>query len=292
MYRSIGNATPPVIGDPWSPDPAHSPILIAPRHTHLLSGPPLMLRNRSMSVSPQKKGTVDSPDGTNVESSPLNVSAFAGPMSPSKALEFHRKWASPSYSRLSPIERRQLASIRCGDSEKGLERAGRDLAHGDGLKWNEYWEFLGCYTDLSVTAGLDKLEAYLADRIKEGVEYKEKSNIDQVTEGVSDLGLEDQHEIFLLGSQPSRLDQDVLLAIEKAELDNSKHRHIKQWRDYLLSWPQEQRYRWTTPKKKISVTCTSVSESPGSVGLSPLAQDHVHGRRCIQNWNSSKKLEF
>ena len=200
MYRAVGNATAPVIGDPWSPDPACSPILIAPRHTHLLSGPPLMSRNRSTFDSSQNKGTVDSPHSTSIiESPPLNVRAFAGPMSPSKASEFHRKWVSPSYSRMSPSDRRQLASIRCGDSERGLERVGRDLAHGDGLKWSEYWEFLGCYTDLSTTAGLDKLEAYLADRVKECVECEDESEIDQVTEEISCLRLQEQHTIFLLG---------------------------------------------------------------------------------------------
>ena len=47
---------------------------------------------------------------------------------------------------------------------------------------------------------------------------------------------------------------------------------------------------WTTPKKKKknTVSFTHISESPGSVGRSPLAQSSVHGRGCIQ----PPKLQF
>lgn len=40
----------------------------------------------------------------------------------------------------------------------------RDLAHYGRISWTEYWNFLGCYADLSSSQGLDKLEDYLAKK--------------------------------------------------------------------------------------------------------------------------------
>ena len=38
----------------------------------------------------------------------------------------------------------------------------RELAHELGYPWVEYWDFLGCFVDLSSQEGLRKLEEYLA----------------------------------------------------------------------------------------------------------------------------------
>lgn len=43
----------------------------------------------------------------------------------------------------------------------------RDIAHNMGVSWNEYWDFLGCYCDLSQPESLDKLEQYLAQLSEE-----------------------------------------------------------------------------------------------------------------------------
>lgn len=40
----------------------------------------------------------------------------------------------------------------------------RELAHELGFPWVEYWEFLGCFVDLSSQEGLRKLEEYLSQR--------------------------------------------------------------------------------------------------------------------------------
>lgn len=37
----------------------------------------------------------------------------------------------------------------------------RELAHELGYPWVEYWDFLGCFVDLSSQEGLQKLEEYL-----------------------------------------------------------------------------------------------------------------------------------
>lgn len=40
----------------------------------------------------------------------------------------------------------------------------RELAHELGYPWFEYWDFLGCFVDLSSQEGLQKLEEYLTQQ--------------------------------------------------------------------------------------------------------------------------------
>lgn len=40
----------------------------------------------------------------------------------------------------------------------------RDLAHGMGAPWAEFWDFLDSFVDLSSTEGLRKLEEYLSKK--------------------------------------------------------------------------------------------------------------------------------
>ncbi|XP_043916235.1 ankyrin repeat and LEM domain-containing protein 2-like [Protopterus annectens] len=127
LLRAEDNSTAPVIGTPWSPDPCDT-TSFATSHRHI--------------VSP--KDPV------------LAVRAFAGPMSPSKAEEFRRIWKTP------PREKACFfLHVKKSDPDRGIERVGRELAHGLGYPWNEYWEFLHCFTDLASFEGLQKLEDYL-----------------------------------------------------------------------------------------------------------------------------------
>ncbi|XP_038618329.1 ankyrin repeat and LEM domain-containing protein 2 [Tachyglossus aculeatus] len=89
----------------------------------------------------------------------LTVRAFAGPMSPSKAEDFHRRWKTPPRERAGFFH-----DVRKSDPERGVERVGRELAHELGFPWVEYWEFLGCFVDLSSQEGLRKLEEYLGQQ--------------------------------------------------------------------------------------------------------------------------------
>ncbi|CAI9557200.1 unnamed protein product [Staurois parvus] len=80
-------------------------------------------------------------------------------MSPSKAEDFRRVWKTP------PRERAGLFhNIRKTDPERGEERVGRELAHELDVPWVEYWEFLGCFVDISSQDGLGKLEEYLSKK--------------------------------------------------------------------------------------------------------------------------------
>uniref|UniRef100_A0A8C0IPV3 Ankyrin repeat and LEM domain-containing protein 2 n=1 Tax=Chelonoidis abingdonii TaxID=106734 RepID=A0A8C0IPV3_CHEAB len=130
LLRAEGNSSAPVIGAPWSPDQSDdNPLTALPKH----SGSP--------------KEPV------------LSVRAFAGPMTPCKAEEFRRLWKTPPRERAGFFH-----NVRKSDPERGVERVGRELAHEQGFPWVEYWEFLGCFVDLSSQEGLQKLEEYLSQR--------------------------------------------------------------------------------------------------------------------------------
>ncbi|KAM7018293.1 ankyrin repeat and LEM domain-containing protein 2 isoform 1-T2 [Tautogolabrus adspersus] len=89
----------------------------------------------------------------------MTVTAFAGPLSPSKANDFRRSWKTPPRNRAEHFHH-----ILKSDPDRGAERVGRDLAHGMGHPWAEYWDFLDSFVDLSSAEGLRKLEEYLCKR--------------------------------------------------------------------------------------------------------------------------------
>ncbi|XP_070806954.1 ankyrin repeat and LEM domain-containing protein 2 isoform X3 [Pituophis catenifer annectens] len=130
LFRAEDNATSPMIGAPWSPDQADSsPLASLPRYLGSPKDPMLTVR------------------------------AYAGPLSPSKAEDFRRLWKTP------PRERAEyFYHLRKSDLERGVERVGRELAHELGFPWVEYWEFLGCFVDLSSQEGLGRLEDHLSQQ--------------------------------------------------------------------------------------------------------------------------------
>ncbi|XP_076587870.1 ankyrin repeat and LEM domain-containing protein 2 isoform X2 [Chaetodon auriga] len=128
LLRATDNTSQPIIGELWSPESSESLSLIQ-RHTRSPMDPV------------------------------MTVTAFAGPLSPSKANDFRRSWKTP------PRDRAELFHhILKSDPDRGAERVGRDLAHGMGHPWSEYWDFLDSFVDLSSTEGLRKLEDYLSKR--------------------------------------------------------------------------------------------------------------------------------
>ncbi|NWX97084.1 ANKL2 protein, partial [Nothoprocta ornata] len=128
LLRADDNSSAPVIGAPWSPDQTD---------------------NSPQTSLPMYHGSPKDPV--------LSIRAFAGPMSPSKAEEFRRLWKTPPRERAGFFH-----NVRKSDLERGVERVGRELAHELGFPWVEYWEFLGCFVDLSSQEGLRKLEEYLS----------------------------------------------------------------------------------------------------------------------------------
>ncbi|KAL4230684.1 Ankyrin repeat and LEM domain-containing protein 2 [Mactra antiquata] len=147
LIRSEDNIVPPVIGQPWSPD-VNKSIIDVP---HVLHSP--------------------------IESA-LSVKACAGPMSPSEAGIFHRRWTTPPTN--SPDQKKVYFNTKRSDSEKGMERIGRQLAHEMQIPWSEYWEFLDQFVDLSSSAGLELLENYLKKRswLKFVIDFKDRFDIE------------------------------------------------------------------------------------------------------------------
>lgn len=128
LLRATDNSSQPIIGATWSPESSESLSLIQ-RHTRSPMDPV------------------------------MTVTAFAGPLSPSKADDFRRSWKTP------PRDRAEIFHhILKSDPDRGVERVGRDLAHNMGHPWAEYWDFLDSFVDLSSTEGLRKLEEYLSKK--------------------------------------------------------------------------------------------------------------------------------
>lgn len=128
LLRATDNTSQPIIGTSWSPESSESLSLVQ--------------RHMRSPMDPM-----------------MAVTAFAGPLSPSKADDFRRSWKTP------PRERAELFHhILKSDPDRGAERVGRDLAHELGHPWAEYWDFLDSFVDLSSAEGLRKLEEYLSSK--------------------------------------------------------------------------------------------------------------------------------
>ncbi|XP_070689474.1 ankyrin repeat and LEM domain-containing protein 2 [Pempheris klunzingeri] len=145
LLRATDNTSQPIIGALWSPESSESPSLLQ-RHTR-------------SPIDPM-----------------MTVTAFVGPLSPSKANDFRRSWKTPPRDRAEHFHH-----ILKSDPDRGAERVGRDLARGMGHPWAEYWDFLDSFVDLSSTEGLRKLEEYLnkrdfSTRAHEGPGENETSN--------------------------------------------------------------------------------------------------------------------
>ncbi|XP_036954736.1 ankyrin repeat and LEM domain-containing protein 2 [Acanthopagrus latus] len=128
LLRAADNTTQPIIGALWSPESSES-LSLAQLH------------------------------GRSPMDPLMTVTAFAGPLSPSKADDFRRSWKTPPRERADDFHH-----ILKSDPDRGAERVGRQLAHVMGHPWAEYWDFLDSFVDLSSTDGLRKLEEYLSKK--------------------------------------------------------------------------------------------------------------------------------
>ncbi|XP_058064192.1 ankyrin repeat and LEM domain-containing protein 2 homolog isoform X2 [Anopheles bellator] len=83
-------------------------------------------------------------------------------------------------------------SIRLHDIAKGLETIGRTLALQRNVGWREHWGFLGEFCNLASADGLQKLDAYLAERSsaeqgKQSEKLSKEVNVTTNTKGTANL---------------------------------------------------------------------------------------------------------
>lgn len=176
VLRSDDNTLQPVIGEPFSPT---SPLSL-----------------NTDPISPR-----------------MEVRAFAGPMTKSRAVEFRKKWKTPPRLRYTPVKRVtddesnvidssiDNITLRLQDTEKGLERVGRNLAEEYQVSWREYWSFLNDFADFRTTEGLMKLEKYLERKFHDQLLSYSQNLSDNRINSNSEEKLESVDEIDYLCSK-------------------------------------------------------------------------------------------
>ncbi|XP_065827000.1 ankyrin repeat and LEM domain-containing protein 2-like [Oscarella lobularis] len=253
LYRSLDNTTLPLIGQPWSPDPKHSPIRIARNNSARRGGPIVVSHGEELFSG----GGDSSSSGRTVQSSPTTVCAYAGPMSAEKAQLLYKDWSSPVRGRS-----REEINIRRSDSERGMERIGRRLAHTKGVPWVEYWPFLDDYVDLLTPGGLQALEEYFTKQ------WDCTDVEDPLAEQLAQLSLSPS---FITGKEPSKMDQDVLNALGNRSIQEDLYPNVSKWKKLVLGYSNEERQRWSTPRRKVSRRLTETREmmSPVLAKLKP-----------------------
>lgn len=101
-----------------------------------------------------------------------------------QAEDFRKLWKTPPRKKAGFFH-----SIRKSDPERGIERVGRELAHELGYPWVEYWEFLGCFVDLSSQEGLQRLEEYLIQKeLSKKAQQEIRENEGCLQDRTSDFG--------------------------------------------------------------------------------------------------------
>uniref|UniRef100_A0A8C7HM29 Ankyrin repeat and LEM domain containing 2 n=1 Tax=Oncorhynchus kisutch TaxID=8019 RepID=A0A8C7HM29_ONCKI len=203
LLRDTDNSFQPVIGLPWSPSPLEVDF-------HSL--------------------------GSGVAGSPIDpvmtVRAYVGPLSPSKADEFHRLWRTPPRDRAEYFHR-----ILKSDPDRGAERVGREIAHGMGHPWAEYWDFLRSFTDLSTEEGWKRLEEYLDKKDRSELPREEYGRTEETGGGFKTSTPSKGKEF------PTKLDSEVLSAMNNMEIDLERYPCITKWKTTILAYPSSQRLR-------------------------------------------------
>eukprot|EP00117_Sycon_ciliatum_P025177 scpid37704/ scgid20952/ Ankyrin repeat and LEM domain-containing protein 2; Liver regeneration-related protein LRRG057 len=77
--------------------------------------------------------------------------------------------------------------------------------------------------------------------------------------------------LYICGMEPSKLDEDVLLAIGDAVVDPARFPHVAQWHRRTQLHPTDERSKWRTPKKFKLPTASSYQPLDASPLASPLA---------------------
>lgn len=187
LYRSETNDVAPVVGNPWtpgtygihsdrktfqSPQRSMNGCLPPASPTSLCITSPMRSAHQHRLPTPTRTCSV-SYEGSHTADKGMVMKALAGPMSPWKAAQFRKSWATSSSLKKKAHNQSYTlpySDISRRDPYKGLEVIGRNLAKEFGVPWIEEWDFLNCSTDLQQPGGLAKLEAYIGDLEKHAAE--------------------------------------------------------------------------------------------------------------------------
>ncbi|XP_074156368.1 ankyrin repeat and LEM domain-containing protein 2 [Sminthopsis crassicaudata] len=76
---------------------------------------------------------------------------------------------------------------------------------------------------------------------------------------------------FLQGEKPTKLDRDVLAAIERVDIDPQKYPAINKWKNIVQSFSALERQSWPSPalKEKLRSQCSTLGSPRSSVCSSP-----------------------
>ncbi|XP_047121211.1 ankyrin repeat and LEM domain-containing protein 2 isoform X2 [Schistocerca piceifrons] len=297
VLRSEDNSLPPTVGEPFSP-----------------SRPPALVQHV---VNP----TVD-------------IHAYAGPMPQEEAKIFRKKWKTPprsvSSSAGTPTKNDSplalSTTVRLMDTEKGLERIGRTLAHETKVGWKEYWPFLGTFTDFATKEGLDLLEAYMKKRFQETwgddnfekhCEHKElagggSGDVDNDGNPSDDdkfftppgsphdsieefADVSDGENVFIEGNTPGKVDLDVLHALAGVDILQQKYPNIYRWRHAILLYPEKERELWASPAftrhlKKLQTPGTLTPTHRHEDGF--LSSPDAWHRRLVRCTHAPRAVDF
>ncbi|XP_064637595.1 ankyrin repeat and LEM domain-containing protein 2-like isoform X2 [Lineus longissimus] len=178
LLRTEDNTEAPYVGKPWSPDAR------VKGNQELSVGD--VWDSDTVPLGDFSPAAGHSPLSRTPKDAKLKVKAYAGPMSPTQADKFYKKWQScpvrsPHHVKLKYHE------LKRGDMEKGLERLGRDLARDLHVPWTEHWDFLNSFIDLASPAGLKHLEDFLRGRAQKQCQHLnfggENNNVEKITDG-------------------------------------------------------------------------------------------------------------
>lgn len=229
----------PQVGEPWSPK-QDSPGFLTEEQQLMTC------------LSPSSSGSPLSP-----VTPTLKVRGYAGPMSPSQAESFYRRWREAGVLSPSRSAKARTASLRLTDREKGLERIGRDLAQTSGYNWSEYWDFLGGFTNLTSEDGLAKLERHLRQKFKQLMAEQHELDASDLREKLCNISeaddegnnntrnLEDSNLSRVSQSTMGELCQELealrLNASLSPQLDSSGQQIISASSKFLESWRQQEK---------------------------------------------------